>query len=290
MTPVRVLIMTGLSGSGKSTAARALEDQGFFVVDNLPLPLFSELLELVSKQEFRHKGVVLVTDARNFDFPSGYEKTFGELRAQGYSPEIYFLDASDEFLIRRFSETRRRHPLEAQSGIPGAILRERQLLIPLRAEATRVFDTTGLSPHQLKHLVQEAVLGKQSLQTMSVRIQSFGFRYGVPQESDTLFDVRFLPNPHFDPLLGSKSGLTAEVAQYVLDNELASTFLDQVKRFLEFLLPLYRKEGKANFTLSIGCTGGRHRSVAIVEALRKSLAGLEIPLEFYHRDVTKAEK
>ncbi len=290
MSRLRVVVLTGLSGSGKSTAARALEDQGFFVVDNLPLPLFPRLLELVGEEELGYKGVALVTDVRHFDFPKGYEETLSAVKKSGFLPQVYFFDATDEILIRRFSETRRRHPMESQGGVRGGIERERALLLPLKATAAEVIDTTALSPHQLKAAILKSVLDQQSIRAMSVRIQSFGFRYGLPPESDNVFDVRFLPNPYFDENLRALTGLDLQVQDYVLSTESCRSFRLHLEQFLKFALPQYRLEGKSNLTISIGCTGGCHRSVSIVEALRRSLEYLDFSLDFHHRDLDKGLK
>ncbi|HLO26171.1 MAG TPA: RNase adapter RapZ [Geobacteraceae bacterium] len=284
---MRILIITGLSGSGKSTAVRALEDEGFFCLDNLPVSLISTFIELVGKSEDKVGEVALVMDIRGRDFLKGYEKVFQEIREAGHNVEILFFDATDEVLIRRFSETRRRHPALDSGSVPEGIRFEREQLAGLRRLATTVIDTSELNVHQLKELVIAHVKGEQGAREMTVHLQSFAYRYGIPLESDLVMDVRFLPNPHFVPELKPFSGLDPRVQEYVLDKAETTLFLDKFRGLLEFLIPGYRREGKTYVTLSIGCTGGRHRSVVIVEELRKFFEGEKIHLKVTHRDMEK---
>lgn len=282
----RVLVLTGLSGSGKSSAARALEDEGFFVVDNLPLDLLPQFFDLAGQEGKLGPDVAVVIDVRNRDFGGGLERKLRALKEAGCQLDIYFFDASDETLIRRYSETRRRHPLAEKEGVLEAIQRERQVMHDLKRLATTVIDSSGLTPHQLRSRVVEAVTGEGPA-SLVVRLQSFGYRYGVPLESDLVMDVRFLPNPHFVEELRPLSGVDRAVSSFVLSQPACQDFLHRFKGLLAFLLPHYRKEGKSYLTLSIGCTGGRHRSVAVVEELRPSFAGEGITLEVSHRDLTK---
>jgi UPF0042 nucleotide-binding protein len=287
MSSKRVVIITGLSGSGKSTAARALEDEGFFVVDNLPLALLPQFLTLAEQGVRLPSDVAVVIDIRNRDFLAGLESTLQSVRETGYQLEIFFFDATDEILLRRYSETRRRHPLTSHDGVSEGIRRERRLLGGLRNLATLIIDSSRLTPHQLRSKVVQIARGEEGTLPLVVKLQSFGFRYGIPPESDLVIDVRFLPNPHFVPELQGQSGLDPLVSEYVISQPACHEFLMHLRGLLQFLLPHYHKEGKSYLTISIGCTGGRHRSVAIVEALRPSLAAGGSALQTVHRDIEK---
>ena len=284
---MRILIITGLSGSGKSTAVRALEDEGFFCLDNLPVTLFPTFIELVDKGKDRVGDVALVMDIRGKDFHEGYEKVFQEISDAGHFVEILFFDASDDVLIRRFSETRRRHPVMESGSVPEGIQYEREQLAGLRGLATMVVDTSELNVHQLKELVISHVKGGNGGREMTVHLQSFGYRYGIPLESDLVLDVRFLPNPYFVPELKAFSGLNAEVREFVLKHEESRFFMMKLTEMLEFLLPAYKREGKSYLTVSIGCTGGRHRSVVITEELRNFFGTKKVNLKVSHRDKKK---
>lgn len=287
MSRKRVIIITGLSGSGKSTAARALEDEGFFVVDNLPLALLPQFLTLAEQGVRFTSDVAVVIDIRNRDFLAGLESTLQAVREAGYRLEIFFFDAADEILLRRYSETRRRHPLTQHEGVSEGIRRERRLMGGLRNLATLIVDSSRLTPHQLRAKVVQIARGEEGLLPLVVQLQSFGFRYGIPPDSDLVIDVRFLPNPHFIPELQSQTGLDPAVAEYVISRLPCREFLQHLQELLHFLLPHYHKEGKSYLTISIGCTGGRHRSVTIVEALRPALAGAGVTLKTIHRDIDK---
>ncbi len=284
---MRIVIITGLSGSGKSTAVRALEDEGFFCLDNLPVTLFPTFIELVEKSKEMVRDVALVMDIRGRDFLKGYEKVFQEIGEAGHSVEIIFFDATDEVLIRRFSETRRRHPALESGSVPEGIRIERELLAGLRSLATLVIDTSELNVHQLRERVIDRVKGEQGAKAMTVHLQSFGYRFGIPLESDLVMDVRFLPNPHFVPDLKPFTGLDPRVRGFVLEQQETGVFLAKLRDLLEFLLPGYRREGKSYLTLSVGCTGGRHRSVVIVEELRNFFTGKKVNLKVTHRDMEK---
>jgi UPF0042 nucleotide-binding protein len=276
---MRVVIVTGLSGAGKSTALRALEDGGFFCVDNLPLPLLGRFVDLLS-----HTGEVqktaLVVDAREGDFLHGYREAFGALRAAGHGLEVLFLDAADEHLLRRFSETRRRHPLGGEDLRQG-LQRERELLRGLREEASAVVDTGHLNVHQLKGIIQERY-GRAG--DFGLTLVSFGFKHGLPLEADMVFDVRFLPNPYFVSALSAGTGLETEVADYVLSSEDAGAFLDRLEDLLGYLVPRVAREGKGYFTVAIGCTGGRHRSVAVAMELARRIGQRHL-VTVRHRDL-----
>ena len=284
---MRVLIISGLSGSGKSTAVRALEDEGFFCLDNLPVTLVPTFIELVENSKDRVRDVALVMDIRGRDFLKGYEKVIQEIGEAGNFVEIFFLDATDDVLIRRFSETRRRHPALENGSVSEGIRFEREQLAGLRRLATTIIDTSELNVHQLKELVITHIKGEQGAREMTVHLQSFGYRFGIPLEADLVMDVRFLPNPHFIPELKAFSGLDTKVKSFVLDKPETAVFLEKFLDMLEFLIPSYRREGKSYLTISIGCTGGRHRSVVIAEAVRDFFAGENVNLKVTHRDMEK---
>lgn len=284
---MRLIIISGLSGSGKSTAARALEDDGFFVVDNLPPSLLRPFLQTSSEAGANLRNLAVVIDARNRAFLTGFSDHLAEIEDAGHQVEILFFEASDETLQRRYSETRRRHPLAGQGGVAEGIAAERRLLAGVRKRATALVDSDGLTPHQLRARVVALVRHEEPAVPLAVHLQSFGFRYGIPTGSDLVMDVRFLPNPHFDPHLQPLSGLDREVQNYVLESETGRAFLPLLENLLGFLLPQYRREGKSYLTISIGCTGGRHRSVAVVTALAGLLAYESVALTVTHRDVEK---
>lgn len=284
---MRVVVITGMSGSGKSTAVRALEDEGFYCIDNLPVRLFRQFIELIEKSGENFRGVVLVTDIRGRDLSTGMIESFRELRSIGHELEVLFFDASDEVLIRRFSETRRRHPADEQCTVPEGIRIERERLATLRQNATLIIDTSEFNVHQLKEQVVRAIAGEQGSSHFTVEVVSFGFRYGVPLDANLVMDVRFLANPHFIPELRPHSGLEESVRRFVLDKLETSAFLERFFALLDVLIPAYRGEGKSYLTIGIGCTGGRHRSVALAQetALHLEAEGLKVRIS--HRDIEK---
>ncbi len=284
---MRIVVITGMSGSGKSTAVRALEDEGFYCIDNLPVRLFRQFVELIEKSGESFKGVVLVTDIRGRDLSTGIVESFRELRSVGHELEVLFFDASDEVLIRRFAETRRRHPADEHCTVPEGIRIERERLAALRQNATLVIDTSEFNVHQLKEQVIRAIKGEQGSSHFTVEVVSFGFRYGVPLDANLVMDVRFLPNPHFVPELRSHSGLEPLVRDFVLEQQETKAFLDQFLSLLQFLIPAYRREGKSYLTIAIGCTGGRHRSVAITQAAAARFETLGLKVRISHRDIEK---
>ena len=283
---MRIVIITGLSGSGKSTAVKALEDEGFFCLDNLPAALIPTFVDLVGKSG-EVRDVALVMDIRGKDFFKGGETVFQRIGEAGHDVEIYFFEATDQVLIRRFSETRRRHPALESGSVPEGIRAEREQLAWLRRLATMVVDTSELNVHQLKEQVIASVKGEQGARQMIVHVQSFGYRFGLPLESDLVFDVRFLPNPYFIPELKEFSGLDPQVRSYVLGKAETAAFLQKLTDMLEFLFPYYIREGKSYLTISIGCTGGRHRSVVMAEELRDLFKHKKVNLEIVHRDIEK---
>lgn len=283
---IRVVILTGLSGSGKSTALKALEDIGFLCIDNLPVDLLPRFLELRDEGGREATKAALVMDVREPTFLERYGPVFHRMERAGFNLEIVFLEADDDALIRRYSQTRRTHPLAAgEMSVAEAIVAERRAMESLRGQADLVVNTTELSVHELKHQIQERFSAPPDNRRLRVGLMSFGFKYGLPLEADLVMDVRFLPNPYFDESLRPLTGLQAEVVDYVFRDGQAGRFLDRYADFLTELLPLYEKEGKAYLTVALGCTGGRHRSVAVVEALAQRLQSTGYLLTLRHRDI-----
>lgn len=276
------IIFTGVSGGGKTTALRAVEDLGFYCVDNLPLPLLESFIETM-KQEPSVDRAALVVDARLHQYAAGYAEALVTHTAKGNVLEVIYLDARDDILIRRFSQTRRRHPL-AFDDLEAGLREERRLLAPIRAQASSCIDTSNMTVHQLKRLIQDRF--QESDQELVVSLVSFGFRYGIPADADLVLDVRFLKNPYFEDRLRPLSGREAEVADYVLTQEDAKEFLDRTEDWLNFLLPRYQAEGKVYLTVAVGCTGGRHRSVAMAEELAGRLRRCTLA-RVRHRDVER---
>ncbi|NLC72048.1 MAG: RNase adapter RapZ [Desulfuromonadaceae bacterium] len=284
-SPTSLIIISGLSGSGKSTAARALEDEQFFVVDNLPAIFLKEFLDL---QIGRGKDarVAVVVDVRNRDFLEVFPHALNEIRRSGHHVDLFFFDASDEVLVRRFSETRRRHPLVESGGVPAAIRHERQMLEAVKALATQVFDTSGLTVHELRRKVMEVTRqGGGRHIPMSVHLQSFGYRFGIPPETDMVLDVRFLKNPHFVDALRPLTGIDSAVREYVVSSEGFRRFFALLVPLLRFLLPEFEQENKSYCTISVGCTAGRHRSVTVVEELFRCFSEDGLIAQVVHRDL-----
>lgn len=284
------VVVTGLSGAGKSHAVRALEDLGYFCVDNLPValvPPFADLMLGGRGVSRRAAAVIDVREARELPrFPAIYRRLkrrfAGRIR-------LVFLEASDAAIQRRFSETRRPHPLAARRSVAEGIREERRLLEPMRRLADQVFDTSALTVHDLRRKILQATAGRGQPSPLVVNVISFGFRAGIPPDADLLFDVRFLPNPHFVTALRPKTGRHRGVAAYVLKSPEATRFLDLTTKLLSFLLPQYVAEGKTYLTVGVGCTGGRHRSVAIAEALARRLKDVDdVQIRVRHRDVQSA--
>ncbi|HEU4384159.1 MAG TPA: RNase adapter RapZ [Anaeromyxobacteraceae bacterium] len=283
----QVVILTGVSGSGKSTALRALEDAGFYCVDNLPIVFLEKLLELSGHTAGEVSRLALVVDAREGRFLGDAPRVIDEVRKKGARVEVLYLDATEDSLLRRYSETRRRHPLAGESGsVPEGIAAERRALSALKDLADEVVDSSALTVHELKRLIQSRFVGGGAAR-MGVTVVSFGFRWGIPAHADLVLDVRFLPNPFFVPELKPFTGLDARVRDFVLGQEDARTFVEKAADLCGFLIPRYRAEGKSYLTLAVGCTGGKHRSVSIAEALAERLASAGIDVRVWHRDVEK---
>ncbi|WP_164020212.1 RNase adapter RapZ [Pyxidicoccus trucidator] len=280
----QIVVITGMSGSGKSTAIRALEDAGFFCIDNLPVLLLPKLTELAGGGNFER--MALVVDVREGVFLKDAPRMLAEVRRAGHQVEVLFLDSSDDSLIRRFSETRRRHPLAPSGTVAEGIKAEREALRDLRELADQVIDSSALNVHDLKRMVQ-ARFSPEPAAGPSLSIMSFGYRYGVPPQADLVLDVRFLPNPYFVPELKGLTGKVPKVSAYVLDREETQQFLEKVVDLCRFLFPRYQKEGKAYLTVALGCTGGKHRSVAIAAELTRRLQDANTRVQLWDRDIEK---
>jgi UPF0042 nucleotide-binding protein len=281
----RLLIVTGVAGSGRATAIRVLEDLGFYCVDNLPVVLAASVMELALEREPGLKGIALGIDARERLFFPDWPRIFAELERRHYRPEVIFLDASDEVLMRRYSETRRPHPMAGGNlTVAQAVRRERQLLAELRDRADRVIETSTLSVHELRELITAAVLGSSRGAPMVIELVSFGYKYGMPIGLDVVQDVRFIPNPFFVDELRPLTGLDPKVREWVLAQPSAQRFLEQFQSLLDTLLPMYGREGRSYLSLGLGCTGGRHRSPVLAEELRTRLgqAGYQTSIRHQH--------
>ncbi|SEM26267.1 UPF0042 nucleotide-binding protein [Syntrophus gentianae] len=287
MKSLRVVIVTGLSGSGKTTALRALEDIGFYCVDNMPVVLLPQFLEIQSAQSKNITQVAMVMDLRENTFIETYQSIFEQIRLQGYKIEILFLDARDDALLHRFSETRRVHPL-SQASVMEGIHRERMLLHGLKEMADRVIDTTSCNVHQLKDAVQRHFLSSSTAKRLFILMISFGYRYGIPVDADLVLDVRFLPNPYYVETLKNYNGHHEDVREYVLSAEASVVFLQKLFDMMEFLMPLYEKEGKPRLTIAVGCTGGKHRSVVMANELLSYFSKQDYPVNAIHRDINKS--
>jgi UPF0042 nucleotide-binding protein len=284
----RVVIVSGLSGGGKTAAAKLFEDLGYVVVDNLPSELLIELAELVSGDRTRFNRVAIVLDVRAGDAPMAFSAMRGALEGRDIRPQVFFLEARDEVLIRRFSETRHRHPLADQRGIASSIAAERRLLEPVRAEADVVLDTSDLSLRELRERIFTHLADPVEPDKLAIQLISFGFKYGVPLEADLVFDVRFMQNPYYVTELRQLSGLTDAVRTYVMDQPVAGQFLKYLRDFLDFALPAYVSEGKTRLTIAIGCTGGYHRSIVITEELANWLGETGFgPVAVFHRELER---
>ncbi len=288
--PLRIVLLTGMSGGGKSTAIRALEDAGWFCIDNLPVLLVPKLLELVvhGASDEVHR-LALVIDAREGRFLDQTPQAVDEVRRAGHRLEVVFLDSADETLLRRFSETRRRHPLSLDGTVADGIALERKLLAALRGIADVVIDTTRMNVHELRDVITARFGAASDADALNVTLVSFGYRNGIPANSDLVLDVRFLPNPYFVEGLKPHPGTDPRVSEWVLGRPQTQEFLEHLESLLAFLLPQYKAEGKSYLTVSIGCTGGRHRSVALAEELSKRLTDKHrARVKVTHRDVAKA--
>ena len=286
----RFIVLTGLSGSGKSQAIRALEDLGYFCVDNIPSTLIPTLADLVRREGISR--VAIVVDIREKAFLAEFPRTYKKLRSmKGLNPALIFLEATHATLVRRFSETRRPHPLGRDSSASEGIRTERKRMNAIRSMADQIIDTSDLTVHQLRQAFSTFAFSagdpKRQKSSLAVTIVSFGFKHGIPMDADLVFDVRFLPNPHFVPRLRPKTGRDPAVIKFMEDNRATGDLLGRLTDMLKFLVPQYVAEGKSYLTIAISCTGGRHRSVMIAEALRKTLSSVpESRVRVHHRDIT----
>jgi UPF0042 nucleotide-binding protein len=284
-----VLILTGLSGAGKTAAAKLFEDLGFVVVDNLPGELLPELAELVSEEPDRFRLVAIVLDVRAGDAPLALAAMRGALEGRGISPRVVFLEARDDIILRRFSETRHRHPLAEGRSIAASVTQERRLLEPIREEADVIIDTSGLSLRELRERLFAQLGSAPAAERLSIQLITFGFKYGVPLEADMVFDVRFMDNPYYVPELKQISGLTDAVRDFVLGQPAARGFLERVESLLEFAIPAYAADGRTRLTIGIGCTGGYHRSIVIGEELASWLRERDLGnVTVFHRELDRA--
>jgi UPF0042 nucleotide-binding protein len=283
---MHLVVITGLSGSGKSTAKHCLEDIGYFTIDNLPLPLLPEFLRLLQHTQEGVRKLAMVLDARGGDIIQRLPTTLSELKGRGYEVDLIYLEASDETLNRRFSETRRKHPLSPDESPTVGIRKERELLKSVREKSHWILDTSKLSVHELKAAILARYLDQPAAkQRLAIRITSFAFRNGVPNDADLVFDVRFLPNPFYKDSLRDLSGRDQKVSEFVLQSPVGAAFAEKLMDLIDFLLPHYVAEGKAYLHIALGCTGGKHRSVAVAEILGKHLRKSQRTAKIEHRDL-----
>jgi UPF0042 nucleotide-binding protein len=282
---LRIFIITGLSGSGKSTAIDAFEDAGFYCVDNMPVQLLPKFLELPIESNSKITGLAFVMDLREKGFLAKYTAIFKSLQKKGYPFKILFLEAKEETLLQRYSQTRRQHPLSDGKGLVEGIRIEKDRLSSLKASADKIIDTTRYSVHDLKRVINDIAQKGKHHAPMGITITSFGFKFGIPYNADLIFDVRFLVNPYFIAELKGMTGKDEKVKKFVLDNDATRIFLQKCLDLLDYLIPLYEKEGKSYLTVALGCTGGRHRSVVIAQAIYEHINKPKRQIAINHRDV-----
>ncbi len=286
MKNLKIIIITGLSGSGKSTAIAAFEDANFYCVDNMPVDLLPKFLELpIEEHAFEIAGLVFVMDLREKGFLSKYSSVFESIRQKGYNFEILFLEADEKILLQRYSQTRRQHPLSQDKSLLDGIKAEKEQLKDLREKADRIINTSQYNVHELKSIVLDIAQKNKKLAPMRINIQSFGYKYGIPHGADLIIDVRFLANPYFVPELKNLDGKAEEVKNFVLNNEETNIFLEKYLDLLNYLIPLYEKEGKAYLTVAVGCTGGMHRSVTIAQTIYEHIDKQSKQVGITHRDI-----
>jgi UPF0042 nucleotide-binding protein len=282
---LKIIIITGLSGSGKSTAISAFEDAGFYCVDNMPVALLPKFLELPIQSNSEITGLAFVMDLREKSFLNTYSLVFDSLKKKGYQFKILFLEAAEESLLKRYSQTRRHHPLSQDKSLLEGIRIEREQLKELKNTADKIIDTSRYTVHDLKSVINNIAQQNKNVAPMRINILSFGFKYGTPHDASLIMDVRFLANPYFVPELKDFNGKSQEIKNYVLNNDEARRFTKKFLDLLDYLIPLYEKEGKAYLTIAVGCTGGRHRSVTIAEALFEHIKKPGRQIIVTHRDI-----
>ncbi len=281
---MKIVIITGMSGAGKSQAVKVFEDMGYYVVDNMPPNLLSKFVDILATAEGKFSDVALVMDIRSGKFFDGIEESIDELVAKNIAFEILFLDADDDELVSRFKETRRVHPLSSKERLLNGIEKERQILQPIKERADFVIDTTGLALRKFQEKIKNRYVMQDSTENLNINVVSFGFKYGVPVDADLIFDVRFIENPFYIDELRPLSGQDEPVKKFVLGNDITKEFLVKVLDMLKFLIPHYIEEGKKQLIVGIGCTGGRHRSVAITEEVTRQLRYQGFHASSFHRD------
>lgn len=285
---MNLLIITGMSGAGRTTAMKFLEDIGYFCIDNLPVPLIDKLVDFSNGVQAENTKIAVGIDIRNGNVLNEVRKTLDSLIEKQVNYEILFLDAENDVLVKRYKETRRNHPLAGGERIEQGIRRERERLAELKAQATYILDTSQLLTRELKQELESIFVKEEKFQSLFVTILSFGFKYGIPSDSDIVLDVRFLPNPYYVEGLRAKTGNDVEIQQYVMQYEEANIFIDKLEDLVKFLIPNYINEGKNQLVISIGCTGGKHRSVTLANELYKRLnTNGEYGLKIEHRDISK---
>jgi UPF0042 nucleotide-binding protein len=283
-----VVVISGLSGAGKTAATKLFEDLGYVCVDNLPGELLPDLADLIAREPRRFEHVAIVLDVRAGNVPVAFAAMRGALEGRGIRPQVFFLEARDEVLIRRYSETRHRHPLAGTDGIAAGIVEERGILDAVRSEADVILDTSELSLRELRERIFSRLWHVVEPDQLSIQLVSFGYKFGIPLEADLVFDVRFLDNPYYVPELRRLSGLTEGVRAYVLDQPLTRRFMAAVEDLLELTIPAYVGEGKTRLTIAIGCTGGYHRSIVLAEELASWLTEREHgPVSVFHRELER---
>ncbi len=285
--PLNIAIITGMSGSGKTTAMAVFEDMGFFCIDNIPVQLTHKFIELIEDSKEDIINIALSIDVRGRGFFSGFSREFVDLKTTGNKVTIIFLDSNDNVLLKRYSETRRRHPLAHNIPIEEGFALERKYLEDIKVQADHIIDTSDFTVHDLRKELQMFVRQPSKNKSMTIILQSFGYRFGIPMDADIIFDVRFLKNPYFVPELKYLTGLKKDIIDYIKNDEVTIGFLEIIKQFMEFSIPLYATEGKSYLTISFGCTGGRHRSVMIVEEVKKIITAFGYSSIVKHRDIEK---
>ncbi|UCE53413.1 MAG: RNase adapter RapZ [Desulfobacterales bacterium] len=287
MKHLTIIIITGLSGSGKSTAMAVFEDAGFYCVDNMPVALLPKFLELPIESDPEIAGIALVMDLREKGFLSKYTSVFEGLKRHGYHFEILFLEADEQILLQRYSTTRRQHPLSQYKDLLENIRAEKEQLKDLRSAADKIIDTSDFNVHELKAYLIETVKKSKKFGIMQINILSFGFKYGIPHEADLIVDVRFLANPYFIPALKTLDGESQKIKDFIFTKPETGKFLEKYFDLLDYLIPLYEKEGKSYLTIAVGCTGGRHRSVTIARSIFDHIKNARRHVQIFHRDINQ---